>query len=139
MSFKQILKKRKYRNNTWPFEKEITSTIMIIIYYCVMAFLCHCFHHGGMVFGAQILGTCLISSSLSFLFSVDITISQKSRIFDGCTDRRQNYIYTIGFSSIIISRGIHTGTCYTEQIVITSRQMYKNSITKSSHFFFLHQ
>lgn len=132
-------KKRKYRNNTWPFEKEITSTIMIIIYYCVMAFLCHCFHHGGMVFGAQILGTCLISSSLSFLFSVDITISQKSRIFDGCTDRRQNYIYTIGFSSIIISRGIHTGTCYTEQIVITSRQMYKNSITKSSHFFFLHQ
>lgn len=41
-----------------------------------------------------------------------------------------------GFSSIIISRGIHSGTCYTEQIVITSRQMYKNSITKSSHLFF---
>lgn len=66
---------------------QVLSWLLFIIVWWL--FLCHCFHHGGMVFGAQILGTYLISSSLSFLFSVDITISQKSRIFDGCTDRRR--------------------------------------------------
>ena len=33
---------------------------------CDGLFLCHCFHHGGMVFGTQVLGTYLICSSLSF-------------------------------------------------------------------------
>lgn len=60
MSFKQIWKNPN-RNNAWPFE--YTSTIMII-YYCVRAFR-HCLHHGGMVFGSQLLGTCFISSLVS--------------------------------------------------------------------------
>lgn len=135
MSFKQILKKRNTETILDPLKKKLqvlSWLLFIIVWWLIFVSLFSSWWNGVWNPGPRYISHLLISI---LLFLVDITISQKSRIFDECTDGVARHICTpLGFHPSYF-RGIHIWTCYTEQITIISRQMYKISIKKSFIFF----